>query len=154
MKYIRKFNDNSEYEQFIVGGDYVIPNICYIEESERLVVKPEVIDMLPSFININNLSSLEIEQLGAKLYKKYGNGSKIITDETFSVTKGAWVIDETNKIDIEYGQNFNTTNCDSVTIIYFYQDTNSSTSPIWYSCANKVIGQGKLNGIDFGGGSN
>ena len=35
MKYIKKFENTAEYQQFIGGGDYVTPNVCYIKEIKK-----------------------------------------------------------------------------------------------------------------------
>ena len=50
MKYINKFSTNADYQAFTEGGGYVTPNICYVEENEGLVFKPEK----PS-VKLNNL---------------------------------------------------------------------------------------------------
>ena len=36
MKYLKLFNDNNEYQAFVGGGDYVIPNVSYIEETQSI----------------------------------------------------------------------------------------------------------------------
>ena len=41
MKYINKFSQVTDYEQF-VGGGYVTPNICYVEESDGIIMKPYI----------------------------------------------------------------------------------------------------------------
>lgn len=41
MKYLKRFNNTSEYEAFKGGEDFITPNISYVEETEGLVFKPE-----------------------------------------------------------------------------------------------------------------
>ena len=41
MKYINKFSTNADYQAFTEGGGYVTPNICYVEETKGIVVKPK-----------------------------------------------------------------------------------------------------------------
>ena len=41
MKYIKKFSTSARYNTFINGGEYVTPNICYIEENNDYIVKPK-----------------------------------------------------------------------------------------------------------------
>ena len=43
MKYLRVFNNDTEYQQFIGGGDYVTPNVCLNRETKGIVMKPNVI---------------------------------------------------------------------------------------------------------------
>jgi hypothetical protein len=42
MKYINKFSTNADYQAFTEGGGYVTPNICYVEETNGIIVKPEI----------------------------------------------------------------------------------------------------------------
>ena len=44
MKYINKLSTNADYQAFTEGGGYVTPNICYVEETDGLVFKPEIIE--------------------------------------------------------------------------------------------------------------
>ena len=37
MKYIKKFSKDSEYQVFKNGENYIVPNVCYIEESSHTV---------------------------------------------------------------------------------------------------------------------
>ena len=41
MKYINKFSTNADYQAFTEGG-YVTPNICYVEETDGIVMKPYI----------------------------------------------------------------------------------------------------------------
>lgn len=41
MKYIKKFSTNTSYNTFVSSGEYVTPNICYIEENNDLIIKPK-----------------------------------------------------------------------------------------------------------------
>lgn len=41
MKYIKKFSTNTSYNTFVNSGEYVTPNICYIEENKGLIIKPK-----------------------------------------------------------------------------------------------------------------
>ena len=47
MKYIKKFSTNDDYEEF-VGGDYVTPNICFVEETKGIVIKPKIPSVKPN----------------------------------------------------------------------------------------------------------
>jgi hypothetical protein len=42
MKYINKFSTNADYQAFTGGDDYVTPNICYVDETNGIIVKPEI----------------------------------------------------------------------------------------------------------------
>ena len=42
MKYIKKFSQVTEYQQFVGGGEYVTPNLCFITETMGLVIKPKI----------------------------------------------------------------------------------------------------------------
>lgn len=50
MKYINKFDTIADYQAFKDGGGDVTPSVCYVEENEGLVFKPEI----PS-VKLNNL---------------------------------------------------------------------------------------------------
>ena len=54
MKYINKFSTSAEYQAFTEGGGYVTPNICYVEETEGLVFKPEINDAIISTFTISD----------------------------------------------------------------------------------------------------
>lgn len=49
MKYIKKFSQLTEYQQFVGGGggEYVTPNICYVEETNGIVIKPYIAPKIP-----------------------------------------------------------------------------------------------------------
>jgi hypothetical protein len=74
MKYLRIFNNNSDYQSFIEGDDYITPNICYVEETESLVAKPEKITF-PLYIGDFNLVSDDEFQT---IYTKEGNFTKLV----------------------------------------------------------------------------
>jgi hypothetical protein len=40
MKYLRIFKQSADYQEFTGGGEYVTPNVCYIEETDGIVMKP------------------------------------------------------------------------------------------------------------------
>ena len=42
MKYINRFSTNADYQAFTEGGGYVTPNVCYVEETDGIIVKPEI----------------------------------------------------------------------------------------------------------------
>ena len=42
MKYINKFSTNADYQAFTEGGGYVTPNVCYVEETDGIIMKPEI----------------------------------------------------------------------------------------------------------------
>jgi hypothetical protein len=42
MKYINRFSTNADYQTFTEGGGYVTPNVCYVEETDGIVMKPYV----------------------------------------------------------------------------------------------------------------
>jgi hypothetical protein len=42
MKYINKFSTNADYQAFTEGGGYVTPNVCYVEETDGIVIKPYI----------------------------------------------------------------------------------------------------------------
>ena len=42
MKYINKFSTSADYQAFTEGGGYVTPNICYVEETDGIVLKPYI----------------------------------------------------------------------------------------------------------------
>jgi hypothetical protein len=44
MKYINKFSTNADYQAFTEGEGYVTPNVCYVEESDGIVMKPLVFE--------------------------------------------------------------------------------------------------------------
>lgn len=48
MKYINKFSTNTDYQAFTNGDDYVTPNVCYIEETNGIIVKPYI----PQTVNL------------------------------------------------------------------------------------------------------
>ena len=40
MKYVKKFSTDADYQAFTEGGGYVTPNVCYVEETNGIIVKP------------------------------------------------------------------------------------------------------------------
>ena len=40
MKYINKFSTNADYQAFTEGGGYVTPNVCYVDETDGIIMKP------------------------------------------------------------------------------------------------------------------
>ena len=48
MKYINKFLNSAEYQQFLGGGDYVTPNVTYIKGS-GIIMKPKYIVKIIKF---------------------------------------------------------------------------------------------------------
>ena len=55
MKYINKFSTNADYQAFTEGGGYVTPNVCYVEETEGLVFKPEINETIISTFTIEDM---------------------------------------------------------------------------------------------------
>ena len=55
MKYINKFSTSADYQAFTEGGGYVTPNICYVEESDGIVMKPYVKPPTPPYLIIEAL---------------------------------------------------------------------------------------------------
>jgi hypothetical protein len=41
MKYLRVFNNDTEYQQFKGGGDYITPNVCLNRETKGIIVQPK-----------------------------------------------------------------------------------------------------------------
>jgi hypothetical protein len=143
MKYLKKFQTETEKLAFEAIRDYYPVVVATMD-------KNEVTYYCTMAYNINNMTNREIEELGAKLYQKYGNGN-ITSNETFIVSHQGLSF-ETNSITIEEGAYFNTSNCLSTTRIYF-RNTKSGES-IWYSCGDRVIGNGCLMASNHSGGSN
>ena len=46
MKYVKKFSTNADYQAFTEGGGYVTPNVCYVEETNGIIVKPDIAPLL------------------------------------------------------------------------------------------------------------
>ena len=49
MKHLRKFKNNAEYQAFRDGGNYITPNVCYVEDAEDIVAKPYIPPVLITF---------------------------------------------------------------------------------------------------------
>jgi hypothetical protein len=71
MKYLKKFQTNTDYQAY--KGGYVTPNVCYVEETEGLVFKPEIIEnntlQFPVYLVEGYNSPTDIMDY---LYNKYG----------------------------------------------------------------------------------
>jgi hypothetical protein len=143
MKYLKKFQTETEKLAFEEIRDYCPVIVATMDKNEVTYYDTAV-------YNINNMTNREIEELAAKLYQKYGNGDAT-SDEEFIVSHGGLSF-KTNNIHIEEGAYFNTSNCLSTTRIYFHNT--KSGGYIWYSCGEKVIGNGHLTASGHGGGSN
>jgi hypothetical protein len=52
MKYLKKFNQASEYEAFKAGDEYITPNVSYIEDGNLVKFSPNNIIKYPVHINI------------------------------------------------------------------------------------------------------
>ena len=87
MKYINKFSTNADYQAFTEGGGYVTPNVCYVDETDGLVIKPKVnnggTDITVSFPcylsgSISPLGIIDNGEIGIQLYNylrnKYSDG--------------------------------------------------------------------------------
>ena len=60
MKYINKFPTNADYQAFTEGGGYVTPNICYVDETNGIVMEPEIKEPLNMDIfEYDNITMLE-----------------------------------------------------------------------------------------------
>ena len=46
MKYIKLFKQSSDYQAFTMWEEYVIPNVCYIEETEGVITTPYIAPLL------------------------------------------------------------------------------------------------------------
>lgn len=40
MKHLKKFDNNSSYEEYILGEDFIIPNVSYVEEDSKVYYNP------------------------------------------------------------------------------------------------------------------
>ena len=50
MKYINKFSTNADYQAFTEGGGYVTPNICYVEETNGIIMKEKEFSLFPCYL--------------------------------------------------------------------------------------------------------
>ena len=46
MKYLKKFNTITEYDQFKSGSDFVLPNVSYVEKIKDVAFSPNKYDYL------------------------------------------------------------------------------------------------------------
>ena len=58
MKYLKKFNQASEYEAFKVGDGYVTPNVSYVEEINCVNYEPYVAPASPSVVCTYNVTDI------------------------------------------------------------------------------------------------
>ena len=84
MKYINKFSQVADYEQF-VGGGYVTPNVCYVEETNGIIMKPEIIEnntlQFPIYLIYGDNGQIGIDLYNYFLEKGGEDGSGDITNE-------------------------------------------------------------------------
>ena len=40
MKHLKKFENNSSYEEYILGEDFILPNVSYVEEDSKVYYNP------------------------------------------------------------------------------------------------------------------
>jgi hypothetical protein len=57
MKHIKKFANDTDYQSFVGGGDYVTPNICLNTETMEVVCKPKPKPNYLNYIKTEGLSS-------------------------------------------------------------------------------------------------
>jgi hypothetical protein len=53
MKYINRFSTNAEYQSFTEGERYITPNVCYINETSGVTMKPYVSPKIMITFTIN-----------------------------------------------------------------------------------------------------
>lgn len=70
MKYLKQFKQTSEYEVFKESEDYVLPNVSYIEEGNKVEYNPFVESVEPLLLKLNN-NYPEINSLIDELYHTY-----------------------------------------------------------------------------------
>ena len=60
MKYLKRFNKVSDYEAFKGGGDFITPNISYVDETEGLVFEPEQKRIFPIILTTTIVSGKDM----------------------------------------------------------------------------------------------
>lgn len=80
MKYLKKFNNSSDYESFKEGEEYVTPNVSLITDNNSVMFNPKVVEIINFKINFK----------GASLTKDYISEKNMTWEE--------WV--NSNKYDI------------------------------------------------------
>lgn len=63
MKYINKFSTNADYQAFTDGDDYVTPNVCYVDETDGIVMKQYIAPVLFTFVfnDYGNIKTFQAE---------------------------------------------------------------------------------------------
>ena len=106
MKYIKKFSQLADYEQFVGGGDYVIPNVCFVEETNGIVIGTKAKSMFPIYltkdgngeVGVNLFKYLQNKISNAEMYEfssteeVYINNVKILSVSGLSGTKDMFVM--------------------------------------------------------------
>lgn len=74
MKYLKKFNNTSDYETFKIGDEFITPNVSYIEGSNEILFNPKIKEGVWNvtyqkleneeciIYDINNIESLIIDE--------------------------------------------------------------------------------------------
>ena len=132
MKYVNKFSTNTDYQAFAGGEDYVTPNVCYVEETNGIIVKPE--------INENNTLQFPI-------YLVYGDNGQVGIDlYNYLLEKGG--IDRTGDItnEVIYYDNL-------LAISWFHvSEKNSSAGRAYcYIYLDTISAHGAYIQIDYNG---
>jgi hypothetical protein len=88
MKYIKKFANSADYQQFIGGGDYVTPNLCLMEDSYDVVLEPEAaeVKIIKFYVPYNPLSNeyIEYTAIEGMTWGEYVNSSYNVDGFYFS----------------------------------------------------------------------
>lgn len=115
MKYINKFSTNADYQLFTEDVGYVTPNICYVEETEGLVFKPEIIESNTLQFPVYLVEG-DNGQLGIDLYNylviNFPKDTTFITIPCLEYNIGQIIlnnwgnIDSLIKLSTEYGNTF------------------------------------------------
>ena len=74
MKYLKKFNQASEYEAFKVGDEYVLPNVSYVVEGSEVKFDPAVKSLVYNMVDLGLPSGLlwADRNVGAESPEDYG----------------------------------------------------------------------------------
>jgi hypothetical protein len=89
MKYINKFSTNADYKAFTEGGGYVTPNVCYVEESNGIVMKPYNESVLITFY-ISNVECFAEKGMtwkqwfNSEYYSPFYANAWYITEDSFT----------------------------------------------------------------------
>ena len=100
MKYINKFSTNADYQAFTEGGGYVTPNVCYVEETDGIVMKPYIDEYINIFVeSTNNIGYLTSEQSSIIIeyvVKFYNYDYDGFVDDNFKMKINGYIVKEIN----------------------------------------------------------